>query len=75
MLSRNGINEKEVLKFNVQVRICSKNASVFASWCGCIVRKRMNAPVMMTVWNDIRKEPMDYEAKMCMLGAVSILTC
>lgn len=33
-LSRNDINEKEELKFNAQGRVCSKLASMFATWCG-----------------------------------------
>lgn len=70
-LSRNGVNEKEELKFNAQGRVCSKNASTFASWCGCIVRKRTNAPLMVKDWKDIPKEPIDYEQKMLQLVSVS----
>lgn len=44
--ARNKLNEKEEIKFNGQGRVCSKNALTFASWCGCIVRKRTNAPLM-----------------------------
>lgn len=68
-LSRNGFNEKEVLKFNSQGKVCSQNVSVFASWCGCIVRKRMNAPLMVSNWKDIYKALIEYEAKMFILVA------
>lgn len=44
-LSNNGMNEREDLEFNAQGGVCSQNATVFANWCGCGVRKQTNIPL------------------------------
>jgi hypothetical protein len=69
-LGRNGCNERESLEFNAEGKICSPNATVFANWCGCVVRKRTNVPLQCKDWKDIPKEPVDYEAKL--LDVISV---
>lgn len=70
-LPRNGVNEKQEQKFNAHGCVFSKNASTFASWYGCIVRKRTTAPLMVKDWKGIPKEPIDYQQKMLQLVSVS----
>ncbi len=70
-LSRNGINEREALEFNALGQVCSPNASVFANWCGCIVRRRTNVPLQVKDWKNIPRDPVDFEAKLLDQLAVS----
>lgn len=70
-LSCNGVNDKKELNFNAHDRVCSKNASTFASWCGCMIRKKPNALSMVEHWKDIPKDLIDYQQKMLQLVSVS----